>query len=383
MGERPRTMSASVCFRLLPMAMLMAVLHTSNATSYNDDYQTYAAWLRHENSQSTAHSSIEADTNVQNANPTSANDNDVDDDNLVYAEWLKQENSKSKILNWLPRVVNRRSGAGSGSGSGSGATSVPSVAPTVAPSEAYVASGTDVDPAAATVQIVTQTVQVTMPDGPASYIGTTKQSFECAYGVKVTIMRQASNGTCYNNEGNDLRSAATGTVVRRSAVTITFTILVDSAISEQTLTAIVATADAITATELTAAVTATIAANPAFAGATAPTIVSIQLVQQTEEESEDSLSVVVIAIIICCGVLVIAVSIVVFLWHGGYACYEKTQKSDSDPWSEHVQSDHVQEEAHSTETILVQQPAYELPVQTDDVPELLSVQPAEDSRGCC
>merc|ERR1712086_774986 len=381
MGERPRTMSASVCFRLLPMAMLMAVLHTSNATSYNDDYQTYAAWLRHENSQSTSHSSIEADTNVQNANPTSANDNDVDDDNLVYAEWLKQENSKSKILNWLPRVVNRRSGAGSGSGSGSGATSVPSVAPTVAPSEAYVASGTDVDPAAATVQIVTQTVQVTMPDGPASYIGTTKQSFECAYGVKVTIMRQASNGTCYNNEGNDLRSAATDG--RRSAVTITFTILVDSAISEQTLTAIVATADAVTATELTAAVTATIAANPAFAGATAPTIVSIQLVQQTEEESEDSLSVVVIAIIICCGVLVIAVSIVVFLWHGGYACYEKTQKSDSDPWSEHVQSDHVQEEAHSTETILVQQPAYELPVQTDDVPELLSVQPAEDSRGCC
>merc|ERR1711957_246730 len=228
MGERPRTMSASVCFRLLPMAMLMAVLHTSNATSYNDDYQTYAAWPRHENSQSTAHSSIEADTNVQNANPKPANENDVDDDNWVYAEWLKQENSKSKILNWLPRVVNRRSGAGSG------ATSVPSVSPTVAPSEAYVASGTDVDPAAATVQIVTQTVQVTMPDGPASYIGTTKQSFECAYGVKVTIMRQASNGTCYNNEGNDLRSAATGT--RRSAVTITFTILVDSAISEQTLT---------------------------------------------------------------------------------------------------------------------------------------------------
>merc|ERR1711865_1369105 len=120
MGETTKTMSASVCFRLLPMAMLVAVLHTSNATIKNDDAQIYAAWLTDENSQSTAHSSIEADKNVQNANPTSANDEDA------YANWLSQENLGS-TLDQISIGAYRRSGGGSGSGSGSG------VAPTKAP----------------------------------------------------------------------------------------------------------------------------------------------------------------------------------------------------------------------------------------------------------
>merc|ERR1719424_2429665 len=107
-------MSASVCFRLLPMAMLVAVLHTSNATIKNDDAQIYAAWLTDENSQSTAHSSIEADKNVQNANPTSANDEDA------YANWLSQENFYSTENDQISILAYRRSGGGSGSGSGSG-----------------------------------------------------------------------------------------------------------------------------------------------------------------------------------------------------------------------------------------------------------------------
>merc|ERR1712086_562223 len=143
MGETTKTMSASVCFRLLPMAMLVAVLHTSNATIKNDDAQIYAAWLTDENSQSTAHSSIEADKNVQNANPTSANDEDA------YANWLSQENLGYSTENdQISILAYRRSGGGSGSGSGSG------VAPTMAPRKAYVETATTVNIAAETVQEV-------------------------------------------------------------------------------------------------------------------------------------------------------------------------------------------------------------------------------------
>merc|ERR1711957_780722 len=255
MGETTKTMSASVCFRLLPMAMLVAVLHTSNATIKNDDAQIYAAWLTDENSQSTAHSSIEADKNVQNANPTSANDEDA------YANWLSQENLGSLTTqaftenDQISIRAYRRSGGGSGSGSGSGATlaptKAPTKAPTMAPSEAYVETATTVDASAVTVQEVKQDVKVTIAGGVQGYTGATKQVSECAFGKSVTVMWQAANGTCYNKPGNDLTSVARAD--RRSAVTITFTILVDSATSETTLTAIVATADAITPASLTTA----------------------------------------------------------------------------------------------------------------------------------
>merc|ERR1711865_684410 len=276
MGETTKTMSASVCFRLLPMAMLVAVLHTSNATIKNDDAQIYAAWLTDENSQSTAHSSIEAD------NPTSANDEDA------YANWLSQENLGSTQAFTENDLISihayRRSGGGSGSGSGSGVaptkaptkapTNAPTKAPTMAPSEAYVETATTVDASAVTVQEVKQDVKVTIAGGVQGYTGATKQVSECAFGKSVTVMWQAANGTCYNKPGNDLTSLARAD--RRSAVTITFTILVDSATSETTLTAIVATADAITPASLTTAVSAPIAANPEFASASVPTILSIQ-----------------------------------------------------------------------------------------------------------
>merc|ERR1711957_921579 len=357
MGETTKTMSASVCFRLLPMAMLVAVLHTSNATIKNDDAQIYAAWLTDENSQSTAHSSIEADKNVQNANPTSANDEDA------YANWLSQENLGSLTTQAL--IENdqisirayRRSGGGSGSGSGSGATlaptKAPTKAPTMAPSEAYVETATTVDASAVTVQEVKQDVKVTIAGGVQGYTGATKQVSECAFGKSVTVMWQAANGTCYNKPGNDLTSVARAD--RRSAVTITFTILVDSATSETTLTAIVATADAITPASLTTAVSATIAANPKFASASVPTILSIQPAEEViihPAEEEDNNSGVIIAVVICCILLVIAASV------GGYCYYKKTQESDSDK-SDHVQMEMGAEEVseeHNTETILIQQP---------------------------
>merc|ERR1711957_229323 len=358
MGKLPKTMSASVCFRLLPMAMLVAVLHTSNATIKNDDAQIYAAWLTDENSQSTAHSSIEADKNVQNANPTSANDEDA------YANWLSQENLGSLTTQAL--IENdqisirayRRSGGGSGSGSGSGATlaptKAPTKAPTMAPSEAYVETATTVDASAVTVQEVKHDVKVTIPGGVQGYTGATKQVSECAFGKSVTVMYQAANGTCYNKPGNDLTSVAKAS--RRSEVTITFTILVDSAVSETTLTAIVATADAITPASLTTAVHATIAANPEFASATVPTVLSIQPAQEViihpAEEEEDNNSGVIIAVVICCILLVIAASV------GGYCYYKKTQESDSEK-SDHVQMEMGAEEVseeHNTETILIQQP---------------------------
>jgi len=226
----------------------------------------------------------------------------------------------------------------------------------MAPSEAYVETATTVNIAAVTVEEVKQDVEVTMAGGAESYNGVNKQSFECAYGVEVTVMWQASNGTCYNEKGNDLTSVANNVVSRRSAVTITFTILVDSAVSELTLTAIVATADAITATELTAAVHATITANPAFASATVPTVLSIQPAEEViihpAEEEEDNNSGVIIAVVICCILLVIAASV------GGYCYYKKTQESDSDK-SDHVQMEMGAEEVseeHNTETILIQQP---------------------------
>merc|ERR1712086_850393 len=343
MGETTKTMSASVCFRLLPMAMLVAVLHTSNATIKNDDAQIYAAWLTDENSQSTAHSSIEADKNAQNANPTSANDEDA------YANWLSQENLGYSTENdQISILAYRRSGGGSGSGSGSG------VAPTKAPTKAYVETATTVNIAAETVQEVKQDVKVTIAGGVQGYTGATKQVSECAFGKSVTVMWQAANGTCYNKPGNDLTSVAKAS--RRSEVTITFTILVDSAVSETTLTAIVATADAITPTSLTAAVHATITANPEFASATVPTVLSIQLAQEViihpAEEEEDNNSGVIIAVVICCILLVIAASV------GGYCYYKKTQESDSEK-SDHVQMEMGAEEVseeHNTETILIQQP---------------------------
>merc|ERR1711957_949959 len=212
MGETTKTMSASVCFRLLPMAMLVAVLHTSNATIKNDDAQIYAAWLTDENSQSTAHSSIEADKNFQNANPTSANDEDA------YANWLSQENLGSLTTqaftenDQISIRAYRRSGGGSGSGSGSGATlaptKAPTKAPTMAPSEAYVETATTVDASAVTVQEVKQDVKVTIAGGVQGYTGATKQVSECAFGKSVTVMWQAANGTCYNKPGNDLTSVA-------------------------------------------------------------------------------------------------------------------------------------------------------------------------------
>merc|ERR1711865_9466 len=358
MGKLPKTMSASVCFRLLPMAMLVAVLHTSNATIKNDDAQIYAAWLTDENSQSTAHSSIEADKNVQNANPTSANDEDA------YANWLSQENLGSLTTqaftenDQISIRAYRRSGGGSGSGSGSGATlaptKAPTKAPTMAPSEAYVETATTVDASAVTVQEVKQDVKVTIAGGVQGYTGATKQVSECAFGKSVTVMWQAANGTCYNKPGNDLTSVARAD--RRSAVTITFTILVDSATSETTLTAIVATADAITPASLTTAVSATIAANPEFASASVPTILSIQPAEEViihpAEEEEDNNSGVIIAVVICCILLVIAASV------GGYCYYKKTQESDSEK-SDHVQMEMGAEEVseeHNTETILIQQP---------------------------
>merc|ERR1712028_105388 len=354
MGETTKTMSASVCFRLLPMAMLVAVLHTSNATIKNDDAQIYAAWLTDENSQSTAHSSIEADKNVQNANPTSANDEDA------YANWLSQENLGSLTTqaftenDQISIRAYRRSGGGSGSGSGSGATLAPTKAPTKAPSEAYVETATTVDASPVTVQEVKQDVKVTIAGGVQGYTGATKQVSECAFGKAATVMWQAANGTCYNKPGNDLTSVARAD--RRSAVTITFTILVDSATSETTLTAIVATADAITPASLTTAVHATITANPEFASATVPTVLSIQPAQEViihpAEEEEDNNSGVIIAVVICCILLVIAASV------GGYCYYKKTQESDSDK-SDHVQMEMGAEEVseeHNTETILIQQP---------------------------
>merc|ERR1712195_397587 len=358
MGETTKTMSASVCFRLLPMAMLVAVLHTSNATIKNDDAQIYAAWLTDENSQSTAQFSIEADKNVQNANPTSANDEDA------YANWLSQENLGSLTTqaftenDQISIRAYRRSGGGSGSGSGSGATlaptKAPTKAPTMAPSEAYVETATTVDASAVTVQEVKQDVKVTIAGGVQGYTGATKQVSECAFGKSVTVMWQAANGTCYNKPGNDLTSVARAD--RRSAVTITFTILVDSATSETTLTAIVATADAITPASLTTAVSATIAANPEFASASVPTILSIQPAEEViihpAEEEEDNNSGVIIAVVICCILLVIAASV------GGYFYYKKTQESDSDK-SDHVQMEMGAEEVseeHNTETILIQQP---------------------------
>merc|ERR1711865_829230 len=358
MGETTKTMSASVCFRLLPMAMLVAVLHTSNATIKNDDAQIYAAWLTDENSQSTAHSSIEADKNVQNANPTSANDEDA------YANWLSQENLGSLTTqaftenDQISIRAYRRSGGGSGSGSGSGATlaptKAPTKAPTMAPSEAYVETATTVGASAVTVQEVKQDVKVTIAGGVQGYTGATKQVSECAFGKSVTVMWQAANGTCYNKPGNDLTSVARAD--RRSAVTITFTILVDSATSETTLTAIVATADAITPASLTTAVSATIAANPEFASASVPTILSIQPAEEViihpAEEEEDNNSGVIISVVICCILLVIAASV------GGYCYYKKTQESDSDK-SDHVQMEMGAEEVseeHNTETILIQQP---------------------------
>merc|ERR1711957_1084605 len=358
MGKLPKTMSASVCFRLLPMAMLVAVLHTSNATIKNDDAQIYAAWLTDENSQSTAHSSIEADKNVQNANPTSANDEDA------YANWLSQENLGSLTTqaftenDQISIRAYRRSGGGSGSGSGSGATlaptKAPTKAPTMAPSEAYVETATTVDASAVTVQEVKQDVKGTIAGGVQGYTGATKQVSECAFGKSVTVMWQAANGTCYNKPGNDLTSVARAD--RRSAVTITFTILADSATSETTLTAIVATADAITPASLTTAVSATIAANPEFASASVPTILSIQPAEEViihpAEEEEDNNSGVIIAVVICCILLVIAASV------GGYCYYKKTQESDSDK-SDHFQMEMGAEEVseeHNTETILIQQP---------------------------
>merc|ERR1712195_371286 len=354
MGETTKTMSASVCFRLLPMAMLVAVLHTSNATIKNDDAQIYAAWLTDENSQSTAHSSIEADKNVQNANPTSANDEDA------YANWLSQENLGSQTTqasaenDQFSIRAYRRSGGGSGSGFGSGATLAPTKAPTMAPSKAHVETPTTVNIAAETVEEVKQDVKVTIAGGVQGYTGATKQVSECAFGKSVTVMWQAANGTCYNKPGNDLTSVAKAG--RRSAVTITFTILVDSATSETTLTAIVATADAITPASLTTAVHATIAANPEFASATVPTVLSIQPAQEViihpAEEEEDNNSGVIIAVVICCILLVIAASV------GGYCYYKKTQESDSDK-SDHVQMEMGAEEVseeHNTETILIQQP---------------------------
>merc|ERR1712153_93690 len=359
MGETTKTMSASVCFRLLPMAMLVAVLHTSNATIKNDDAQIYAAWLTDENSQSTAHSSIEADKNVQNANPTSANDEDA------YANWLSQENLGYSTENdQISILAYRRSGGGSGSGSGSGVaptkaptkapTNAPTKAPTMAPSKAYVETATTVNIAAETVQEVKQDLKVTIAGGVQGYTGATKQVSECAFGKSVTVMWQAANGTCYNKPGNDLTSVAKAS--RRSEVTITFTILVDSAVSETTLTAIVATADAITPTSLTAAVHATITANPEFASATVPTVLSIQPAQEViihpAEEEEDNNSGVIIAVVICCILLVIAASV------GGYCYYKKTQESDSEK-SDHVQMEMGAEEVseeHNTETILIQQP---------------------------
>merc|ERR1712195_179196 len=194
MGETTKTMSASVCFRLLPMAMLVAVLHTSNATIKNDDAQIYAAWLTDENSQSTAHSSIEADKNVQNANPTSANDEDA------YANWLSQENLGSLTTqaftenDQISIRAYRRSGGSSGSGSGSGATlaptKAPTKAPTMAPSEAYVETPTTVNIAAETVEEVKQDVKVTIAGGVQGYTGATKQVSECAFGKSVTVMWQ-------------------------------------------------------------------------------------------------------------------------------------------------------------------------------------------------
>ena len=218
----------------------------------------------------------------------------------------------------------------------------PTLAPTGEPTQAYVAPVTTLNPAAATVQKVEQKVKVTIAGGVQGYTGATKQVSECAFGKAATVMWQAANGTCYNKPGNDLTSVAKAG--RRSAVTITFTILVDSATSETTLTAIVATADAITPTSLTQAVTATIAANPEFASVTAPTVLSIEPAEEIEkvEDDSNSSSGVLVAVIIVCVLLIIAVGI------GGFVYYRKTHEAESG------KAETEMEDAH-TETILIQQ----------------------------
>jgi len=182
-------------------------------------------------------------------------------------------------------------GSGQGSGSGSGSTLAPTLAPTLpptgapttsapttsAPTNGYVAPETtiDINNLPATVETITQAVSVTLQGGAAAYIGATKVATEYGYGSSVGIMDCDAQNVCTLKTGTSLTSVATN--VRRAAVTITFTVYVDSATSSVTMATVTASTVALAAdpTILSAAITAVIASNPALAGASTPTVIAI------------------------------------------------------------------------------------------------------------
>jgi len=288
-------------------------------------------------SPSPAQSSIESDQN----------------DYALYEEWLRDEGSQA-----TQRLIQayRRTGSGSGSGATSaptvapsGAPSVaPSGAPSVAPSGAPTEPATTVDITASNTQEAKQTLNIEVSVTAADYNGpageTTRQVVTCSLGKKAGTMTQGSDGVCAHNTGCD--TVTTAAPARRGAVVITVKYYIDPATSSVTLTAVVASADAITATSLAAAVEAVIEANPAFAGVTAPTILSIQQATVVEKAADDdsNSSGILIAVIIVCVLLVIAAGI------GGFVYYRKTHEAESD----HAPMETEMQDA-PTETILIQQ----------------------------
>merc|ERR1711966_462414 len=112
--------------------------------------------------------------------------------------------------------------------------------------------------------------------GVSSFTGALKSATTCGCGTLAGTMTQADTGVCSHNTG--MNTVAAATAGRRTAVVITITYTVDSAVATITLTSVVSAANAITREDMTAAIQAVVNANPSWAASvTVPTVLSVSV----------------------------------------------------------------------------------------------------------